>query len=273
MAISRKDPKGRKLREGDSWRNDGRYSYRFTDIKTGKRRTIYAQDLPELREKEKKIAKDMDDNILTDSAIKKMTLNTLFERYMATRELKESTRVNYLRIWDNRVKDEVGNIKVVQMLPSHIKAYYSKLSKAGYAHSTIKYINNMIFPALEMAVDDAIIRKNPAKGSISDYGRPAEERVALTISQQEKAHCFCEAEQYLQYLLSYAYDYDRYRVKVWRADWSYMERRRHESKTLECRPPAYLQELWRRLSIPYLYSKDGFGDSCDTYDAGSTESI
>ena len=192
MAISRKDPKGRKLREGESWRNDGRYSYRFTDIKTGKRRTIYAQDLPELREKEKKIAKDMDDNILTDSAIKKMTLNTLFERYMATRELKESTRVNYLRIWDNRVKDEVGNIKVVQMLPSHIKAYYSKLSKAGYAHSTIKYINNMIFPALEMAVDDAIIRKNPAKGSISDYGRPAEERVALTISQQEKLIAFAK---------------------------------------------------------------------------------
>ena len=72
------------------------------------------------------------------------------------------------------------------MLPSHIKAYYSKLSKAGYAHSTIKYINNMIFPALEMAVDDDIIRKNPAKDSISDYGKPAEERVALTISQQEK---------------------------------------------------------------------------------------
>lgn len=192
MAISRKDPKGRKLREGESWRNDGRYSYRFTDIRTGKRRTIYAQDLPELREKEKKVAKDMDDNILTDSAIKKMTLNTLFERYMATRELKESTRVNYLRIWDNRVKDEIDNIKVVQMLPSHIKAYYSKLSKAGYAHSTIKSINNMIFPALEMAVDDDIIRKNPAKGSISDYGRPSEERVALTVSQQEKLIAFAK---------------------------------------------------------------------------------
>ena len=105
----------------------------------------------------------MDDNILTDSAIKKMTLNTLFERYMATRELKEPTRVNYIRVWNNRVKDEIGNIKVVQMLPSHIKAYYSKLSKAGYAHSTIKYINNMIFPALEMAVDDDIIRKKSSK--------------------------------------------------------------------------------------------------------------
>ena len=82
MAISRKDPKGRKLREGENWRNDGRYSYRYTDVRTGKRLTVYAQDLPELREKEKQIAKDMEDNILTDGAIKKMTLNTLFERYM-----------------------------------------------------------------------------------------------------------------------------------------------------------------------------------------------
>mgnify|MGYP001498957027 CR=1 FL=1 len=103
MAISRKDPKGRKLREGENWRNDGRYSYRYTDVRTGKRLTVYAQDLPELREKEKQIAKDMEDNILTDGAIKKMTLNTLFERYMATRELADTTRVSYVRAWENRV--------------------------------------------------------------------------------------------------------------------------------------------------------------------------
>lgn len=40
MAISRKDPKGRKLREGENWRNDGRYSYRYTDVRTGKRLTV-----------------------------------------------------------------------------------------------------------------------------------------------------------------------------------------------------------------------------------------
>lgn len=64
------------------------------------------------------MAQDMDNNILTDSAIKKMMLNILFERYMAPRELKKSKRVNYIRVWNNRVKDEIGNIKVVQMLPS-----------------------------------------------------------------------------------------------------------------------------------------------------------
>ena len=89
---------------------------------------------------------------------KKLTLNKLFERYMSTRELKESTRANYLKTWENRVKDEIGNIRVVQILPSHIKSFYSKLSKAGYAYSTIKFIDNMICPALEMAVDDDIIR-------------------------------------------------------------------------------------------------------------------
>ena len=195
MANSRKDHKGRKLREGESWRKDGRYSYRYTDIRSGKRLTVYAKDLPELREKEKQIAKDLEDNILTDGAIKKLTLNKLFERYMSTRELKESTRANYLKTWENRVKDEIGNIKVVQILPSHIKSFYSKLSKAGYAYSTIKFINNMIYPALEMAVDDDIIRKNPAKFSISDYGRQAEERIALTVLQQEKMLEFVKNNQ------------------------------------------------------------------------------
>ena len=43
-----------------------------------------------------------------DEAIKKLTLNKL----LSTGELKEFARANYLKTWDNRVKDEIGNIKV-----------------------------------------------------------------------------------------------------------------------------------------------------------------
>ena len=57
MAISRKDPKGRKLREGENWRNDGRYSYRYTDVRTGKRLTVYAQDLPNFGKKRSRLQK------------------------------------------------------------------------------------------------------------------------------------------------------------------------------------------------------------------------
>ena len=53
----------------------------------------------------------------------------------------------------------------------------------------------MIYPTLEMAVDDDIIRKNPAKFSISDYGRQAEERIALTVLQQEKVLEFVKNNQ------------------------------------------------------------------------------
>ena len=150
--MARKDSKGRNLRTGESERKDGIYMYRYTDVKSGKRQAIYAGDLPELREKEKQIAKDLDDNILTDTAIKKMTLNTLFERYMQTRRFYDSTKINYENMWDIHVKNELGNIKIVQLRPSHIKTFYNKMSEQGYANNTIKYIHTLLYPALERGI-------------------------------------------------------------------------------------------------------------------------
>lgn len=44
MAKSRKDPKGRVLRKGESYRpQDGRYSYSYTDP-LGRRKIIYDKD-------------------------------------------------------------------------------------------------------------------------------------------------------------------------------------------------------------------------------------
>lgn len=200
--MARKDSKGRNLHTGESERKDGIYMYRYTDIRSGKRQTIYAGDLPELRDKEKQINKDLDDNILTDTAIKKMTLNTLFERYMQTRRFYDSTRINYENMWDIHVKNELGNIKVVQLRSSHIKTFYNKMSKQGYANNTIKYIHTLLFPALELAVEDDIIRKNPAKNTLSgDYGEAPKEKEIFTLEQQEKLFCFiCGSSVYNVYL-------------------------------------------------------------------------
>lgn len=185
--MARKDNKGRKLHAGESQRNDGIYMYRYTDTRSGKRQTIYAGDLPELRTKEKQITKDMEDSILTDNAVKRMTVNSLFDTYMETKELADTTRINYVKMWNNHVRDDIGNIKVVQLRPSHVKAFYAKLSRAGYSYSTIKFIHILLYPALELAVDDDIIRKNPAKGALScDYGKRPEEKEILTLEQQEK---------------------------------------------------------------------------------------
>lgn len=185
--TNRKDSKGRKLYVGESQRKDGRYMYRYVDKRTQKRCTVYADDLPELREKEKKIAQDEYDGILTDVQIKNITLNELFERYLTTIDIKGQTRENYVNMWNLHVKDEIGNAKVVEIRSSDIKKLYTKMSKESYAYNTIKLIHNMLSPTMELALDDDIIRKNPARKALSDdYGVAPDEKFALSEEQQEK---------------------------------------------------------------------------------------
>ena len=62
MAKARKDHRGRALRKGEIQRKDKSYMYTYTDP-YGKRRYIYANDLVELREKEKRLMKDQLDGL------------------------------------------------------------------------------------------------------------------------------------------------------------------------------------------------------------------
>ena len=189
---NRKDNKGRVLHTGEQQRKDGIYLYRYTDI-NGKRQTVYAGDLPELREKEKQIKKDLDDNILTDNAVKNMTLNSLFEKNMGYKSLTKATRFNHQRLWKNHVADDIGNIKVIQLKTSHIKGFYKKKSEQGYSRSTIELLHTLLLPTLEMAVEDDIIRKNPANNiKLSEYGREEKKKEILTIEQQESFFRFLE---------------------------------------------------------------------------------
>lgn len=168
--MARKDNKGRNLKTGESQRPDGRYMYRYKDELTGKRVTIYDMDLASLREQEKKINKDIDDQLITDTSVKKLTVNGLFERYMATKNIREKTKKDYWRTWNYRIKNTLGNIRVVDFKTSHVRTFFSGLSDEGLAHSTIKSMYALLNPAFNMAVEDGIIRKNPVTGTLGDYG-------------------------------------------------------------------------------------------------------
>lgn len=199
--MTRKDSRGRNLKVGESQRKDGLYMYRYTDEKTGKRIAVYDADLAGLREKERIIAREMDDGIMTDRAVKKLTVNGLFERYLEARKLAEQTRKNYVSMWNNRVKDEIGQMKVVQVRPSHIRLFYAKLTAEGYSRNTIKLLHTLLYPSFEMAIEDDIIRKNPAKNALRDNGRAPKVKEALTIPQQKRLLAFVEqSEIYKVYL-------------------------------------------------------------------------
>ena len=101
MSKTRKDNKGRVLRKGESQRkSDLRYIYQYTDP-NGVRRVIYANELVELREKEKQLFRDRLDG-LDFYCSGEATLNYVFDRYIATKyNLKQHTKANYKYMYDH----------------------------------------------------------------------------------------------------------------------------------------------------------------------------
>lgn len=196
--ASRKDKKGRVFRKGEGYSDGkGMYYYCYTDP-FGKRKYIYSKNLISLREKEEQLKKDQLDGIDTYVA-GNADLNFIFDRYMATKnELRVSTNSNYYAVYDRYVRDDFGKKKLVDIKYSDILFFYNYLMVEKDLHiGTIKYLQRIIRPALELAVRDDIIRKNPANGVIQQLNRGSKNAIAnvrhaLTIEQQRAFLTFIE---------------------------------------------------------------------------------
>lgn len=190
MIANRKDSKGRVLRMGEHQRADGTYHFTWLDS-AKKRRYIYAKTLTELREKEQKLQKDLLDGI--DAARNQITLNQLFKMHMELKnDLRDTTRENYNRMWENSVETSaIGNKKIADLKKVHIVSFYSDCAKSGLKRNTIKLLHNLIFSSFELAVDSDFIRKNPAKGAMENIKQDASEKIPLTEDEVRKLMDFC----------------------------------------------------------------------------------
>ena len=172
MAKARKDDRGRALRKGEVQRaSDKRYMYTYTDP-MGRRRFIYANDLTELREKEKKLVKDQMDGLDLYVA-GKATVNDTFDRYLSTKfQLRETTRSNYVYMYDKYVRETFGKKKIAEIKYSHVLQFYLHLlNEEELALSTLDVINTLLHPTFQLAVRDEIICKNPSDGDEGDLPR------------------------------------------------------------------------------------------------------
>jgi integrase len=184
--TKRRDNQGRLLKDGESQRKDGRYMYRWTQ--DGKQRTVYALTRDELREKEKKIKKDIEDGVDSFKA-DSLTVNELFDMYIATKtRLRETTLVNYQFMYDSYVRGAIGNCVVGKVKYSDIKQLYLELLEDKLSFSTLQILNNVLHPVFDLAVRDDIIRKNPTDGILKDirgtHDTAQERRVAMTLEEQ-----------------------------------------------------------------------------------------
>ena len=196
MAEKRKDSKGRVLKEGEFQRKNGKYEYKYTQ--NGERKTVYSWRLlatdknPEgkkydlsLREKEKEISRDLDDGINTTLA-HQINLNEMFEMYLRSKKkLSSKTKAKYRQLWKLHVAESpLGLMAPGKMKKANIQHFYAGLSDEGLSDTTIRmYHNNLIQPTLVYAVDNDLLRKNPAKGCLDGY-TDYKKRNALTREEQ-----------------------------------------------------------------------------------------
>lgn len=191
MSEKRKDKKGRILKDGESYRSDNRYMYRYTDIR-GNRKCIYAQTLSELREKEQLIQRDLQDGI--DYAAGSITVLALVERYISQRQgVRYNTKVGYNFVLNLLKKEDFAYRQIKDIKPSDAKQWFIKLHDDGYKYSSITTVRGVLRPAFEMAVEDDIVRRNPFSFRVVDVV-PNDSVTRKALSQEEK-------EKYLAYVL------------------------------------------------------------------------
>lgn len=189
MAKARKDDRGRALRKGEVQRaSDKRYMYTYTDP-LGRRKFIYAQDLATLREKEEQLVKDQLDGL--DVYVSgKATVNDTFDRYISAKyDLRETTRSNYIYIYDRFIRNTFGKKKIAKIKFSEVlQFYYHLLNEEELSLGTLDSVHTLLHPTFQLAVRDEIIRNNPSDGVMKEVSKKAGKsrgvRHALTIEQQ-----------------------------------------------------------------------------------------
>ena len=115
-AITRKPKNNRRLdksritlRKGETQRQDGIYDYRWTSP-DGKRHSIYASTLEELRAKEEQITVDAHDGIKTETRM--VTVNEMFDlRCDLKRGIKDNTFQNYKYMYNLFIRPNFGKMR------------------------------------------------------------------------------------------------------------------------------------------------------------------
>lgn len=184
----RYDKKHRLLRTGETERADGYYTYRWTS-RDGKRHSVTAGTLEEMRAKEEEIRRDVSDGIRVDS--QNIMVNDLFELWKhLKRGLKDNTYQNYCYMYTQFVAEDIGKFLIRNLKRSDIKRFYNKLvDERGLKIATIDNIHTVLHQVLELAVEDNYVRNNVSDNLLKELKQTHhfedEHKRALTVAEQE----------------------------------------------------------------------------------------
>ncbi len=190
MAEKRRDKDRAVLKTGElQVKEKDLYRYRWTDA-NGKRHSIYAKTLKELREKEDQITLNNIEGINSDGMY--ITVNETFDRWCELkRGLKNNTFLNYKYMYNMYVRpSKFGNMIISKVKKSDVKVFYNYLKDSHHLRtSTIDGIHTVLHQVLQLAVDDDMLRNNPSDNVMREFKRShtidSERRMALTAPEEK----------------------------------------------------------------------------------------
>ena len=197
MAERRKDNKKRVLKEGEYQRPNGSFEFKWRD-KRGKRHSVYAKTLEDLRTKELDVLRDVLDGIRTDK--KDLTINDLYYRWLQLKKgLKANTRQGYIYSYTQYVESDFGETHIVDLKRSDVRAFYNHLADALHLKvATVDSVHTVLHQVLALAVEDDYLRYNPADEALKElrkaHNADTKKKRALTIQEQNLFEEFLSKE-------------------------------------------------------------------------------
>lgn len=189
MAIERrKDNKNRVLKEGEYQRSCGTYEFKWRD-RRGKRHSISAITLEELREKEVDVLRDILDGVRVEK--NNLIINDVYENWVQIkRGLKDNTFSNYRYMYEQFVEPDFGKSKLVDLKRSDVRGFYNYLIEERHLKvNTIDSIHTVLHQVIQLAVEDDYLRYNPADNALKELKKArnckTEKRRALTVPEQD----------------------------------------------------------------------------------------
>ena len=176
-------------------RKDGRWEGRYTagyDAKTGKRiiKNVLGKTQAEVKEKLKRALEEtngLDISRAADEYTVASWLRTWYELY-AKPNVRTATANRYQLIIEQYTVPRIGNIKLKKLTTRHLQKLYKELLESGRIHvgknqdkglstTTVHSVHLMLHCALDRAVKERLIPRNPCEDCIVPKPRKPEMKI------------------------------------------------------------------------------------------------
>lgn len=190
-------------------RKDGRYEGRYIIGKTDEGKTkfgyVYAYQYMEVRRKLAEHKTALLTRSLTDAPARcRITLREWMMHWMENEVLgsvKASSYQTYLAQINRHIFPVLGGLYLTQLTPALAYELTENMRAAGLSVSTVKGVFRLLSAAMQSALDEGVIKKNPCRKIKIRQGEQMEQRV-LSRSEQEKVRLAADERGDLPVLLS-----------------------------------------------------------------------